>query len=188
MINSIQRAAMPAPDLLRARAAIALVVSLATALMLVTPASRALAQDAQPTESGVARSGALPTVAPVVFNGDVRRLPPAAGPVIPHHWNENEGPPLSPPTALSAPSRLTADEAPNLALAVMPSPLQSFEGLSFNDTITGGQAGAGYPPDTNGDVGPNHYHPGGQRLLRDLQQDRHLARRVHRKRAVARRS
>src|SRR5262249_34656642 len=41
--------------------------------------------------------------------------------------------------------------------APMPSPIQNFAGLSRTDTCTGGQCGAGTPPDTNGDVGPNHY-------------------------------
>jgi hypothetical protein len=29
--------------------------------------------------------------------------------------------------------------------------------MSFLDSVTGGQAGAGWPPDTNGDIGRNHY-------------------------------
>jgi hypothetical protein len=162
MIDSIERPAMlrwrSALDLLRSRFGIALVAAFATCVMLLTPATRAVAQDVRQAEAGVVRSGALPSVAPVVFNGDVRQLPPARGPVNPHHWNENEGPPLTPQVAApAAPSRRTVDEAPNLALAAMPSPMQSFAGLSFNDTIAGGRAGAGYPPDTNGDVGPNHY-------------------------------
>src|SRR4029079_16900972 len=43
------------------------------------------------------------------------------------------------------------------ALAPMPAPTNSFDGLSHDDTCTGGQCGAGWPPDTNGDVGLNHY-------------------------------
>ena len=39
----------------------------------------------------------------------------------------------------------------------MPSPTQNFAGINFNDTCTGGQCGGGWPPDPNGDVGPNHY-------------------------------
>lgn len=41
--------------------------------------------------------------------------------------------------------------------APMPDPIRTFAGLGFYDTCTGGQCGAGWPPDTNGDVGPNHY-------------------------------
>jgi hypothetical protein len=39
----------------------------------------------------------------------------------------------------------------------MPSPIQNFPGLSHNDVVTGGLAGAGWPPDPNGDVGMNQY-------------------------------
>ncbi len=39
----------------------------------------------------------------------------------------------------------------------MPSPILTFAGMSFNDSCTGGQCGGGWPPDPNGDVGPNHY-------------------------------
>ncbi len=42
-------------------------------------------------------------------------------------------------------------------LAPMPSPILTFAGISFNDSCTGGQCGGGWPPDPNGDVGPNHY-------------------------------
>jgi hypothetical protein len=38
-----------------------------------------------------------------------------------------------------------------------PATLNSFEGLAFNEGCTGGQCGAGHPPDTNGDVGPTYY-------------------------------
>ena len=43
------------------------------------------------------------------------------------------------------------------AVAPMPSPIQNFPGLTRTDTCSGGQCGAGTPPDTNGDVGPNNY-------------------------------
>ncbi|TMH66522.1 MAG: hypothetical protein E6H48_11055 [Betaproteobacteria bacterium] len=39
----------------------------------------------------------------------------------------------------------------------MPSATQNFAGLSFTDSCVGGTCGAGWPPDPNGDVGPNHY-------------------------------
>jgi len=58
----------------------------------------------------------------------------------------------------------SAPQAPPLAtqaiggpLAAMPAPIHNFAGLSFNSACTGGQCGAGWPPDPNGDVGPNHY-------------------------------
>jgi hypothetical protein len=39
----------------------------------------------------------------------------------------------------------------------MPGPVRNFAGLSDTDACTGGQCGAGWPPDPNGDVGPKHY-------------------------------
>ena len=39
----------------------------------------------------------------------------------------------------------------------MPSTTQNFAGLSSSDSCVGGQCGSGWPPDPNGDVGPNHY-------------------------------
>ena len=39
----------------------------------------------------------------------------------------------------------------------MPTPIQNFEGVARLDVVTGGQAGTGFPPDTNGEVGLNHY-------------------------------
>jgi hypothetical protein len=35
--------------------------------------------------------------------------------------------------------------------------VRNFAGLSYGDLCTGGQCGAGWPPDANGDVGRNHY-------------------------------
>jgi hypothetical protein len=48
--------------------------------------------------------------------------------------------------AAAQPAASGAAPGPN-----MPAPIQNFDGLNFNDW------GAGFPPDTNGDVGPNHY-------------------------------
>jgi hypothetical protein len=42
-------------------------------------------------------------------------------------------------------------------LVAAPNPSQNFAGMSSNDACTGGFCGAGWPPDPNGDVGPNHY-------------------------------
>ena len=41
-------------------------------------------------------------------------------------------------------------------LAPMPS-ANNFAGMSRTDSCTGGNCGSGWPPDPNGDVGPNHY-------------------------------
>jgi hypothetical protein len=90
-------------------------------------------------------------VEPSEFNGDVRDLPLYVRPQALHHWNEFEEPESEKPVVPPSPSQ------PNIALAPMPAPIQNFDGLSFTQTVTGGQAGAGFPPDVNGDVGPNHY-------------------------------
>ena len=52
---------------------------------------------------------------------------------------------------------MSAPGAPPGARPPMPSTTQNFAGMNFNDLCTGGPCGAGWPPDTNGDVGPNHY-------------------------------
>jgi hypothetical protein len=92
-------------------------------------------------------------ITPSEFNGDVRNLPPAA-PRFLHIWNEYEEPPShkSPP-ATSAPEQ----PAPVELAAPMPQPTHNFAGLGFTTSLTGGEAGAGWPPDTNGDVGPVYF-------------------------------
>ncbi|MBI5650029.1 MAG: hypothetical protein HZC40_06200 [Chloroflexi bacterium] len=85
------------------------------------------------------------------FNGDLRNLPQIKDttnfvrPVL--------DPPSVPlrPSSVSAPAR---SPAPHVPLAPMPSPLSSFEGLDKSAW------GAGWPPDTNGDVGPSVYMQG----------------------------
>ncbi|MEO8476343.1 MAG: calcium-binding protein [Actinomycetota bacterium] len=61
--------------------------------------------------------------------------------------------PISPKTATDAPS--SGPVTPN-----MPALVQSFEGLNRTGSCTGGQCGAGWPPDTVGDVGPSNYIEG----------------------------
>ncbi|HEY0229619.1 MAG TPA: hypothetical protein VGC55_00085 [Dokdonella sp.] len=119
------------------------------AFVLCTAAAAASAAEAPST--GAVRTYELPKVAPSVFNGDVRNLPRAAAPPGLHSWNELEEP------EGEKPSLRAAEGPPNVARAPMPAPLQNFDGLSFNSSTTGGQAGGGWPPDVNGDVGPNHY-------------------------------
>ncbi len=90
-------------------------------------------------------------VKPAGYNGDVRKLPPVPSkPKIELDLHE-------PHSTKRSPSNVIAPETPNLSLAPMPGPLQNFAGLNFDDSCTGGRCGAGWPPDINGDVGPNHY-------------------------------
>jgi hypothetical protein len=42
----------------------------------------------------------------------------------------------------------------------MPPTIQNFAGMNFSDICTGGPCGGGWPPDTNGEVGPNHFIQG----------------------------
>ncbi len=118
----------------------------------------ALPAAGQPATGEVATT-ALPLVVPRVFAGDLRQLPKAAAPVRPHTWKEPEEPPLHlPRAAVSAPPS-------NLVLGQMPLPDHGFNGLAYDSgtgpdpviPVKGGQAGAGWPPDVNGDVGPAHY-------------------------------
>ncbi|MBI2864736.1 MAG: hypothetical protein HYX94_09275 [Chloroflexi bacterium] len=96
-------------------------------------------------------------VLPKEFRADVRSLPQVAA--VP----DGEPLPLRQPPAPSGRQVLPgATEPQSLApsqatVASMPAPTLNFAGLSRTDSCTGGQCGSGFPPDTNGDVGPNHY-------------------------------
>ncbi len=56
-----------------------------------------------------------------------------------------------------ASARIGQGVAPASVATKAPSPLASFDGLSFNENCGGIHCGAGHPPDTNGDVGPTYY-------------------------------
>jgi hypothetical protein len=100
-----------------------------------------------------------PQVVPGEFNSDLSRLPletKAARAPRPYRPLLRRPPATKfmtePPPLTSAAGALGAPLAP------MPSPIQNFAGLSSNDACIGGPTcGAGWPPDANGDVGPNHY-------------------------------
>jgi hypothetical protein len=104
--------------------------------------SAAVAFDVSPTLAEVSRRAAQ---APVP-NGspEVREIRPERGPVVPDRGYSGDG-------ALQA-----GKGAPALAPAAIPDPLVSFEGLSNQDNFNA----YGFrvnPPDSDGDVGPNHY-------------------------------
>jgi hypothetical protein len=98
---------------------------------------------------------AIQEVRPAEFRGDVRKLPNV--PSFPlEELKLNEPKSNKKPLAGEAPE----SGSNNSPLAAMPSPIQNFAGLSKTELcppVTGGQCGAGTPPDTNGDVGPNNY-------------------------------
>jgi hypothetical protein len=99
-----------------------------------------------------------PKVVPGEYNGDLSRKPLAAdaASVRPKIYRPRlPGPPQT--KSLTAGPALLSPSTPSAPLASMPAPIQSFAGLASSDTCTGGQCGAGWPPDPNGDVGPNHY-------------------------------
>lgn len=138
---------------------IVLTQSLAVAVA-AQPAQTALPQltsAADPQAEGI--SYGMEPVTPSEFRGDVRDLPQFSltETASPRPYR----PLLNPPQAkkFSALPAIVAPEtaSQNIPLATMPTPIQSFDGLRFSGSCAGGQCGAGWPPDTNGDVGPKHY-------------------------------
>ncbi len=90
------------------------------------------------------------------FNGDLRSLPFVRP--IKRERRERPDPPANPTIregAATAPdTKAVAEQAeavPPVAAAAAPAPSINFAGLDFNNW------GSGHPPDTVGDVGPNHY-------------------------------
>jgi hypothetical protein len=91
------------------------------------------------------RPQAGPVVTPRHFNGDVRRIP-RGNVVHPEQRPEPEA-----PVENVGPAAADGAVQTEAATAAAPGPTSSFAGLDFANW------GAGWPPDTNGDVGPNHY-------------------------------
>jgi hypothetical protein len=107
--------------------------------------------EAQPPGPGIAGPFYGQPVTPHVFTGDLRDLPLKAGwvagnPLIVVPEGGNGGDTVSPPTRAAAlPSLASSAPSPSQVLGA---PRQSFEGIAFTGFV---------PPDTVGDVGPNHY-------------------------------
>jgi hypothetical protein len=115
---------------------------------------------AQPGNGQVRTSDMLP-VYPAEFVGDVRdqHRPHIHVPRYLHTWNDFDEPEGVQPSGASMPDSLGA---PQVAFAPMPAPSANFAGLGFDENVTDGTpggttAGAGWPPDTNGDVGETVY-------------------------------
>ncbi len=87
------------------------------------------------------------------LRGDVRRLPQSSitAPSEIRPWRRK------PLKSSTMPSFTTLTGQSPMTPLAMPGPIQNFDGLSKNGSCTGGSCGAGWPPDTNGDVGPNHF-------------------------------
>jgi hypothetical protein len=101
---------------------------------------------------------AQPKVFPLEFRGDLSalRISPLSLGAPKIYRPRLPGPPATKFNAASPPSP-SAPEAFGGPLAPMPAPIRNFAGLNSSDACTGGQCGSGWPPDPNGDVGPNHY-------------------------------
>ena len=101
-----------------------------------------------PREQRLRRAGA--------FDGDLRALPPAVQ-RWPRERGEHEGPEPNPTAVDPGVTTPTDPAVPSSGLVILtppapaPSPSRNFEGLDFNNF------GAGHPPDTVGDVGPEYY-------------------------------
>jgi hypothetical protein len=83
------------------------------------------------------------------FNGDLRKLPKT--PPVKKERPELEGPEFEALFIGPPPPTPFKPSAPIQPAAPAPTPAIQFDGLDFNTW------GAGHPPDTVGDVGPNHY-------------------------------
>src|SRR4029077_10767854 len=103
----------------------------------------------------VAVARALTPVFAKSFDGDVRTLRPVPQKEDERDWEERL---ILPPLPVGPESK-TAQLPPAVPIVEvpMPTPIQNFEGIARLDVVTGGQAGTGFPPDTNGEVGLNHY-------------------------------
>src|SRR5207248_2292814 len=121
-----------------------------------TIAGMARTNAAEPTRiEGMTYAGE--PVAPIKFQGDLRELPaPLKATRTMRPYRPRGKPPG--PTKLPPPGpRAEEVQPPAASLAPMPAPTQNFAGIKFGDACAGGQCGAGWPPDPNGDVGANHY-------------------------------
>lgn len=110
------------------------------------------AAPAQQADRGIPAIG-MPLVVPSSFDGDVRNLPQV--PAKPYHMWEVREPESEKQKPLKYAFEL--DVPNNVLVGDMPTPSQNFAGLAFNDTCTGGQCGAGWPPDVVGQIGLNYY-------------------------------
>ena len=107
--------------------------------------------------AGEIRVHRMEPVKPYEFNEDLRNLSysPYRGPDLEMPYRPILRPPIRP--KLPLPSYVPEFPSSYGPLLPMPGPVQNFSGISFGDTCTGGRCGGGWPPDPNGDVGPNHY-------------------------------
>jgi hypothetical protein len=104
--------------------------------------------------SAAVSAHAMLEVAPFEVNIDLRQLPLVYAPPPPYRPlrrlpSQKWSTPTSGPGA--------AADAPLVALDPMPSTVRNFPGLNFLDDCDGTQCGTGWPSNSNGDVGLDHY-------------------------------
>ncbi len=110
------------------------------------PSHRASIAAAAPPSPGVQGPFIGAPIPASSFDGDVRQLPKPRQPA-----QSREAPPVLHLHAANAPAPSTTLDSvrqTQMGTRQSPTPLQNFAGLSFDGW---------YPPDTNGDVGPNNY-------------------------------
>ena len=111
---------------------------------------------AAPAAAQIGKTVDGPKVVPFDLNIDLRLLPKLpAGSVAPKLYRPllkgPQGAKSGGGAAPSAPAGTPGARAP------MPGTIQNFAGLNFADLCGGAQCGGGWPPDPNGEVGPNHF-------------------------------
>ncbi len=110
------------------------------------------------SNEGIAHAKRMPAIFPGELNDDVRNLMyyRPTGPLKAKYYR----PLLRPPAISKYPTQhYYAPEFPSAPVPSAPAPaaILNLPGMSFNGQCTGGRCGGGWPPDPNGDVGPNHY-------------------------------
>ncbi|MBV9216991.1 MAG: carboxypeptidase regulatory-like domain-containing protein [Acidobacteria bacterium] len=102
------------------------------------------------------RTKGVELVLPTHFDGDVRDLPPVASEAD-HIEPELEGPNAKRFLRPNSSDLVAQMPEENVTSGPMPGPVKNFQGLFRGDSVTGGAAGNGTPPDVNGDVGLDLY-------------------------------
>ena len=145
---------MRARNVLHLLVAVALLFSLSAAVVGAAPAQTPLQPPANP--SGILGPFTSEPIYPYVWNGDLRDLPQVGQPdslggdapdIVPARLTPMEMKALDAKAAQRAAALQSQLEGEDPA----PPPIANFAGMQFS------AVGAGWPPDTNGDVGPNHY-------------------------------
>ncbi len=108
----------------------------------------AIEQLAPPQQDGVRGPLVGEPIKASAFTGDVRRLPQPSAATEPREVPRLRRAPAVPPRASPPAESFDSVVQPRAGIGRAPTPLQNFDGLTFTGW---------FPPDPNGDVGPNHY-------------------------------